>query len=283
MVWMFVEVRLSHVNNKYSYKYNYAKNNPAVKTLLIGHSHFENSVNPYLMGDSVFDFALSGSSWIFWDAKLAEQLYPTMPNLKTVIFPLGYIMPYQSPHYQDHSGYEELLYMHSKYMNTPYDLFPQNIKYRSALLCNKIKNMQLWRDEYVDSLGYRKLDGKSLYFQEGLDLLRKYSLDNETDMLCYEEYRRYFIQLAKVCNQNNIRFVVVTCPCADCYVEATCERGLKNLYDLVDSVAAHYPIEYFNYLNDAEFREDSLYYNCSHLNKIGADKFAKRLKQDLRL
>ena len=67
------------------------------------------------------------------------------------------------------------------------------------------------------------------------------------------------------------------------FFSSTCEQGIKNLYDLVDSVSVYYPIEYFNYLNDQEFRADSLYYNCSHLNTIGADKFAIRLKEDLGL
>ena len=58
---------------------------------------------------------------------------------------------------------------------------------------------------------------------------------------------------------------------------------MNNLYALIDSVRAYYPIEYKNYLDDAEFRADSLYYNSSHLNSIGADKFAIRVKEDFGL
>lgn len=283
--WISAEIIMAHANivNDYSYKYNYVKNNPAIKTLLIGHSHFDNSINPYLMGDSVFDFAISGRRWIYWDTKLAEQLFPTMPNLKTVIFPFGYAMPYESPHYEKEwsEGRKEYMYMYTKYMNIPYDRFPQNLVYRSALLSNKM-GIKYWTNNHVDSLGYNKMEGRSPYFEEWV-IETNIPWESDTVHMCYNEYKDYFIQLAKVCHENNIRLVAVTCPCANCYVSNTCERGIKNLYDLIDSVHAYYPIEYYNYLNDPEFREDSLYYNCSHLNSIGADKFAIRLKTDIGL
>lgn len=283
--WILAEFIMGKANivNDYSYKYNYAMNNPAIKTLLIGHSHFDNSINPYLMGDSVFDFAISGRRWIYWDAKLAEHLFPTMPNLKIVIFPFGYAMPYESAHYEKEwsEGRKEYMYMYTKYMNIPYDRFPQNLIYSSALLSNKM-GIKYWKDNHVDSLGFNKMEGKSPYFDEWV-IETKIQWDSDTAIMCYNEYKEYFIDLAKVCYNNNIRLVAVTCPCADCYVKATCKRGIQNLYALIDSVRAYYPIEYYNYLNDPEFREDSLYYNCSHLNSEGADKFAIRLKRDLGL
>lgn len=283
IVWAVIEYLLIQANilNSYSYKYKYVKNNPAIKTLLIGHSHFANSINPYLMGDSVFDFAISGRRWIYWDTKLAEQLFPSMQNLKTVVFPLGYAMPYESPHYYPHSEVLiQYMFMYSKYMNLPYDRFPQNYIYRSALLSNTL-GINYWIDCPQDSLGYEKYNGQGPLLNgiEETNIL----WNSDTTTLCYNEFKEYFIQLAKTCYENNIRFIAVTCPCADCYVANTCEQGIHNLYALVDSVATHYPIEYHNYLDDVEFRADSLYYNSSHMNSIGADKFALRVKKDFGL
>lgn len=284
IVWIVAEYAMTRANvlNNYSYKYRYVKDNSAIKTLLIGHSHFENSINPYLMGDSVFDFAISGRRWIYWDAKLAEQLFPTMQNLKTIVFPLGYALPYESPHYQVHSEVKKFyMYMYTKYMDIPYDVFPQNYIYKSALLNNKL-GFKYWIDKPQDSLGYEKCEGQLPNFRSSLEETN-ILWNSDTTALCYNEFKEYFIQLAKTCYENNIRFIVVTCPCADCYVANTCEQGIKNLYALVDSVAAHYPIEYYNYLDDDEFRADSIYYNCSHLNSIGADMFALRVKEDFGL
>ena len=52
---------------------------------------------------------------------------------------------------------------------------------------------------------------------------------------------------------------------------------------IIDSVRLYYPIEYKNYMNDEEFRADSIYFDSSHLNSIGADMFAKRIKLDFNL
>ena len=282
IAWFIAEYAIRNVNNDYSYKYNTVKNNPAIKTLLIGHSHFMYSINPYLMGDSIFDFAIRARRWIYWDTKLAEHLFPSMQNLQTVIFPLGYAMPYESPHYQPHSeGIIECLYMYSKYMHVPYDVFPKNYIYKSALLSNKM-GVKYWMGKPQDYLGYTKVEGQSSFFEDGLEETN-IMWNNDTIALCYKEFKEYFIQLAKICYENNIRFIAVTCPCANCYVANTSEQGINSLYALVDSVAAYYPIEYHNYLDDEEFRADSLYYNCSHLNSIGADMFALRVKQDFGL
>lgn len=268
------------VVNSYSYKYNYVKNNPAIKTLLIGNSHFENSVNPYLMGDSVFDFAISGR-WIYWDVLLAKQMYPTMPNLKTVIIPTGYATPYWSLHYKKFREIDkEYAFKYAKNMHLYYDVFPDNMILSSALITNKM-GLKYWIDEEVDSLGYDMITGHEENF-DNHNVSPDVMYSSRAD-LSFNEYISHLREIARICQENNIRFIAVTCPCADSYVRNTRPAGIQKLHDLMDSVRAYYPIEYYNYLNDPEFREDSLYYNCSHLNSIGADKFAIRLKNDLGL
>lgn len=280
--WGCAEYLTTHTNvvNTYSYKYNYVKNNPVIKTLLIGHSHFDNSLNPYLMGDSVFDFAISGR-WIYYDVQLLPRIIMNQPNLQTVIFPLGYPMPYGSWHHRKMREIDkDYAYNYAQHMGVYYDRFPENIYLCSALIANKM-GIKYFRDETQDPLGYSRMHGHEEHFEN--HNVNPDVFEGDTAALCYKEFLLYFTQLAKICNDNNIRFIVVTCPCADCYVQNTRPQGIKNLYDLVDSVRIYYPIEYYNYLDDAEFRADSLYYNCSHLNSIGADKFAIRLKNDLGL
>ena len=55
------ELYLLTVENEYSYKRRYVEENgSAIKTLILGHSHAAFGMNPDLMGDSVFNFAISG-------------------------------------------------------------------------------------------------------------------------------------------------------------------------------------------------------------------------------
>ena len=271
------------VNNNYSYKYHYVKDNSSIKILLTGSSHIENGLNPYLMGDSVFDFAIGGrDNWRGWEQQLAEELYPTMPNLKVVITSIGYGNVYSSYHYQDLRDVDkEWLYMYSKNMHVYYDRYPEYLYYQSALLNNKM-GLKYWINENVDSLGYSKLVGHQENWreQQQVDSERGFS---DLGRLAYDENVQYITQIAKVCYENGIRFIVITSPCANCYIARTNEKGMKDIYDLVDRVREHYPVEYRNYLDDPEFRADSIYYNSSHLNSIGADMFTKRVVKDFGL
>lgn len=267
--------------NEYSYKYEYVKNSPNIKTLLIGNSYFENGINPYLLGDSVFDFAINGR-WIYYDAVLAKRLFPTMSNLQVVVIPIGYHQLYTSPHYTgfDHV-HKEYAYKYAQYMDVDYDEYPMALFLKSALINNHM-GIKFWADETIDSLGYLKLEGKQDNWEE-IHNVPENLLKNKYADVCYEEYKNYLMEIAKVCYANDIRLIAVTCPCADCYIVNTCEKGIQNLYDLVNNVNEVYPIEYKNYIDDPLFRADSIYYNSSHLNSIGADLFAKKLKEDFGL
>lgn len=288
LVWCAGEIVFDRFKgqNNYSYKYNYVKNNAGIKTLLIGHSHFENGLNPYLLGDSVFDFAISARGrWFGWEVGLAEALYPTMPNLRTVICPLHYGHPYTSPHYrkpmEDYT--EECMYYYTRYMHVPYDRVPQKYKFYSSLYFNKM-GLKYWEDEeHIDSLGFYPFEGK-MDDWEGQQNVEDYSyyVGDIADS-CYEEYVHNFIKLAKICNENGIRLIVVTTPHSDAFIKNTRPEIIAKMEAIVDSVRIHYPIEYRNYMMDEEFRADSIYYNASHLNSIGADMFALRLKKEFNL
>ena len=91
---------LEQSNNNYSYKYWYMENRRhKVVTLLLGDSYIENAINPGLMGKGAFTLA-SSSRWIYYDDKLLEKYIADMPNLKQVIFGMGYNPPYyRSYHY----------------------------------------------------------------------------------------------------------------------------------------------------------------------------------------
>ena len=98
-----------------------------------------------------------------------------------------------------------------------------------------------------------------------------------------EEYCEYLKEMAAICNHHGVRFIVVTPPFHDSFNANVKQEGIEILHKLIDDVRNEYPIEYKDYLQDAEFRADSIYYNCSHLNSIGADMFALRVKNDFGL
>ncbi len=109
-------------------------------------------------------------------------------------------------------------------------------------------------------------------------------IDNIGDSSLYkyvDEYTDYLKEIAKVCMENNVRLVVVTTPCYETYLRDVTQDGVSTCFSIIEKVRKDYPIDYYHYLDDMDFRSDSLYYDCSHLNHIGAEVFTERLKRDI--
>lgn len=285
-----IELYQAKVFNEYSYKFKYMENKSnEIKTLLLGNSLMANSINPHLMGDSVFDLAISGR-WIYYDVKLLERYISKMPNLNQVIFGMGYAIPfYKSYHFpeEDKDKADHQKFYYEKFMNIRYDKFPYY--YWFGFLNGCIRMTTLRNDNEVirkDTLGYVGYDCKVGHQNELWKTTQNIDPNIITNPHAYEqikEYTDYLKEMAKLCQQYNVRFIVVTPPCHDSYNVNVRQKGLDVLHGMIDEVRTVYPIEYIDYLKDERFRADSIYYNCCHLNSIGADMFALRVKNDFGL
>ena len=281
-------------DNNYSYKYKYIKNHKdSIEGLILGHSHALRGIDPALLGKNVFNNAES-AKWIYYDAKELSKYVPGMSNLRFVMYPIGYDMPqgFLSCHYEhDHhfskeEGHDYIIHMHAKYAHISYDRFPHNLTAFSSLLNDNFALEEIKGHRDCDSLGFEILDS-TIHCSINWDTINLVHLpDSEITKLpskYYDEYKGYLTEMASICHKYNVRFICITAPCYETYVDKTSKRGIEILNELVSEVAAKYPIEYYNYIDDPEFRADSFYYDCSHLNYIGAKHFTKRLKNDLGL
>lgn len=250
-----VEYYQTKVDNNYSYKYWYMEEHPdKVRTLLLGNSIIENAINPQLMGDSTFNFA-SSSRWIYYDNKLLEKYIANMPNLKQVIFGMGYRIPFcQSYHYQTDSNlyerHEHEKYMYEKFMHIPYD---DNSNHWLGLYRGYIDHKSLISNRSCDSLGYEAVDGRSPIWQT------EHNVDSNVIYNKYvkeqiREYTYYLKDMARLCNLHKVRFIVITPPCHDVYIANVRQEGIDMLHGMIENVRLEYPIEYIDYLQDKDFQ-----------------------------
>ena len=275
-----VEFYQCHVDNNYSYKYQYMeKHRDKVRTLLLGNSTIENSINPKLMGDNTFNLA-SSFRWIYYDYKLLDKYITDMPNLKQVIFGMNYPNPFiQSYHYSVSENNDHEKYMYEKFMHIRYD---DNSNHWLGLYRGYIDYRTLIGNLLCDSLGYERVVGQSTIWQT------EHNIDpnliyNEHTQEQINEFTSYLKDMARLCNLHKVRFIVITPPCHDTYNVNVRQEGLDILHGIIENVRLEYPIEYIDYLQDEDYRADSIYFNCSHLNSIGADMFALRVKKDFGL
>ena len=274
---------ISRVPNEFSYKYNYVnENGEKIAILLMGNSYFEKGINPEYIADSIFDLAVV-ARWIHYDNELLNEFLPSLPNLRTIIYPMGYSQFYRD--YDNIGSAPQADFFHQKYMHVWNNRFPQNIDRWLAIRYSDRIGFKQW-NVAVDSTW----NGYSPYVESCSIIQKKKESDVFKDITqiensnsIVEEYTNYMISMAKTCKEYGVRFIVVTPPYHELLYQKISDLGVKMMYDVIECVSCHAPIEYKNYLFDSEFQVDSLYYDCTHLNSIGADKFAIRVKNDFNL
>lgn len=280
---------IPHIPNTYNQKYNYVlEHQDEISILLMGNSYFENSLNPTSLNDSAFDFAISGR-WIYWDKELLKHFVPQMQNLHTVIFPMGYRWAFEpSPHIkQSGKSASEFLYTqiypYEKYMHIWYDRVPDKYLQWLAIL-NRTSEYSIFsaKRHAKDWNGHFPFIGQSPCWKTEQQV-EPGIVNNPHITESIAEYTKYMQDMAKLCHEHNVRFIVVTPPCHDSFVENTRPEGIATLHQIIEDVRKEYPIEYKDYLQDSAYRADSLYFNCSHLNSIGATKFGAQIKADFNL
>lgn len=249
----------------------------------MGNSYAENSINPAQIGEGTFDLAVS-ARWIFYDKQLLEDFVPRMSNLQAVVFPMGYKMPFWSSHHYPENPQPYIDFVHEKYMHCWYDRFPENIIHWLSIVqggnevnifATRLKTEDGWTGQFP-------LSGQSALWKEEQNIHP--ALIEAADAVAQvAEYTQYLTDMAHICYEHNVRFIVVTPPCHDSFVENTRPEGIATLHQIIEDVRKEYPIEYKDYLQDSAYRADSLYFNCSHLNNIGATKFGAQIKADFNL
>lgn len=274
----------ANIPNHYSDKYNYVESHKdSIRILLMGNSHAENSIDPVQIGEGTFDFAVS-ARWIFYDKQLLENFVPRMGNLQIVVFPMGYKMPFWSSHHYPEHQIPYIDYVHEKFMHCWYDRFPDNvIRWASIVQGGNEVNIFATRQRMADEwTGQVPLEGQGPLWKEEQNIDATI-IDTPDAKEQVAEYTQYLTDMARTCYEHNVRFIVVTPPCHDSYVENTRPKGIEIMHQIIEDVRKEYPIEYKDYLQDPAYRADSLYYNCSHLNNIGATRFGAQIKNDFHL
>ena len=292
-----IELILLIQPNIYSYKRSYIERNlDNIKILIMGHSHFEEGIAPYIIrnDDSLFNFAIAGQVMLYTD-KLVQKYIPQMNHLETVILPFrygdGYVFKKRinEPKRKDNSQ----RCMYYKYMHISVNQTTDWL-YWSELMNSK---MNFWKRLTADkdkcavgwgiSLSLTELDSLKGFVPLNPDNRKegwqKVNLPVEIDYSVREtSYRNSLESIAKLCQDKGVRLVLITCPWNKESQQLLTEYGINEMRVFTDSLINKYPVvEYYNYLFDGRFIDDD-FYDATHLNRNGAEKFSNILKKEIK-
>ena len=286
LMCIIIETALLFRPNIYAYKHEYMEQHyKSIKVLLLGSSHIEEAVKPELIGDGVFNLAISARLREY-DAALAEMYVPKMDSLEVVVLPVDYTnfffeRQYENPRTksipEDLSG--TCRCMHTKYMGTRIDPF----WYWSEILNSKLNYMsRFWNNrkklQECDSLGYVSLDVKDRLTDWELRAIP--ALIDKTkaiDSVSYKTVWEPYDKVANVTNRKGVRLLLVIPPVYKTYQESLDPIVLNDIDTFVNKLQQLYPnVEFYNFLYEQGYLPED-FNDSSHLTITGAEKFSRLL------
>lgn len=271
------DISTSMGENVYTTKAAYIEHHgDDIKTLVVGSCLASFCFNSLLLGDSAYNTGIAGQS-LFFDVEFLKREIPRMENLRTLIYPLHYNL-----HLSDSLAFKTanraafLTFRNYRYWKIPQTDKPWEIVYHSALAAGEFTYRNCQSNPDTSTQGYMGIRG--MYYNGKADLGQNPPMQPDTGK-CIALLQ----EIAKLCYEKNIRFIVVVPPMPDTYINYMSEEGRNNLQLIADAVKDKYPMAYKNYLTDADYRNDSLYLDWNHLNHEGATLFAQRVKEDFDL
>lgn len=290
-----LEFLLFSQENEYSYKCHYIENHlNDIKVLTLGASSFEVSVDPSIIGDSVFNGNLSGISDLYKNSatyQMAFRYVPQMHNLKVLIIPCAIANLYRGSndwHFMSDPGSRNSQCMKVKYLNVYEDW--RDIVYWSEFANSSMDFMGRFEktDEETrncDSLGLvstgrdienRKEGWENAFVEHNVNNFLKGKTRKDTWALI-EGYD----DVAELCKKHGVRLIGVATPYYKTMLkEITPSVKADYKYALSEIRKKHPEVEFFDYTNDKRFTSDD-FQDAVHLNNVGAKKFSKILKDEV--
>ncbi len=286
------ELFLLLLPNSYSVKRDYLEEHKdEVNTLVLGHSHFHNGLDPRVLPGNAYD-AAEGGRVAYYDARMAERYIPRMKNLKLVLWPLGYNFQYLSYLYDNNvegaeavlgDTHESFRCMYAKYFGWAYgepmwktwsELLNSRLDLRGRL---NLRNGAALLAKNESLKGWAPMETAAPEVVETKFLPKVVDYDTENARLAFEENLGYVNTISQLCRERGVQFVVVTTPVYKSYQAKLTERGMQELARFVDELQAKNPdLIYLSYLHDTDY-EVTDFCNASHLSECGVVKFSRRL------
>lgn len=276
--------------NEYSYKRAYVEEHiNDIRCLLLGNSHIDQALKPNILGNGVFNMAISGRD-IVYDIELAKRYVPQMNQLEILIMPFDYHNFYFDRAKDNPNEIKippglrgSYKCMYYKYMGIRVDGF----WYWSEILNSKLDYMKRFLKKDVDarecdSLGYvkRSLSKRNANWKDrSLPKIIDTTIDanREKQKLLFSRY----CTLAELAMNQGAKLVLIFTPLYKTYNNSTNPVVIKEMESLVANLKQRYPnVEYYDYSTDERFIDED-FYDASHLTDIGANKFSKIVKEEV--
>lgn len=90
-----------------------------------------------------------------------------------------------------------------------------------------------------------------------------------------------FKKYLRLLEENDIKPIVIVCPVSKYYSEYFSKKLKEKFYEVINVINDEYNFQFLDYFYDKTFNDED-FYDVSHLNDNGAEKFTKLLNKDIK-
>jgi len=273
-----LELVLRNIPNGYKLKSDYLKTNQkSIKTLLVGSSHILYGINPSLLSEKALNYG-NVSQTIDIDYQIINQYINNLEVLETVVIRLSYT-----------TLFEQLVNGDERWRIKDYEIYTdinldQSFKYHFEILSVKLKNnLKRINDFYIinQNTEFVTIEGWGTnsirQSSQDIDAVGKLTAEKHTinDDAIYVENYRILEAIVDLCQENEVKVILVTMPAYKSYVQHLNQNQLEMTISAGTFMANKYSnCSYFNFLAHKRFKRSD-FLDADHLNSQGAENFSK--------
>ena len=281
-----MEMLVHIVPNSYSYKYNYIKaNGHSLEAITLGHSQLYDDFMPDAFRMPSFNLCNS-SQFYKEDYYLLCELLPSMPNLKLVILPIGYVNVKES----DSDGFNERSTFYYEYMNIDYgNTIPIYNRYECLYPKRAFEKLTSYYLHHIDIIGCDSTGRRSTHNfkkkkkkQVQPNMLPAYTLDTHDKAKMYIWGEDYLTKIGSLLQSKCIKLVLVSPPHYWSCFNSVNKEQKQFLQEKLNSYKLLFSFQYISMEEGKTFIDED-YYDDAHLSEIGAEKFTKMLNDSIKI
>lgn len=270
-----LELYVESIPNSYTYKRNYMEQHAAeIQTLVLGSSYAYDGIDAKML-DSAFN--LANSSQCFEDDyRLLQRYIVHMDSLKRVILPMSY-SSLQMVSSSNRRGYYTIyMDLYPRWPISKYSFECFNLELMLKKLAKHLLHEDITR---CDSLGQRvghTLEARpTTDWQETHQLIANDRFVGKSAQEYIEENKYWLRRIALECQVSGVELCIVIMPSLGEYRNGMPQEQIVAMYDAMRFIASKF--DCVKLLDYQEWGTEDDFWNATHLNTTGAQRFTEQL------
>ena len=259
---------------------------PAIEVLVLGSSQMKGGINPAYLSQPTLNLA-AGNQHHDTDFKLLQQLLDKFPKLQTVVLETSYShfeLPHNGKHFWKNNIYLKYYGVNNFERNTYFKdkmIYLSNPPFYSGRILDHYsaegRRYGFNRFAY-DTLNYYGLFKDLGYDETKISKEKTFKINKTPSKDIFEVNSNLFLEMLTYLEDKNISVVLCKAPMYKTYLPQRVPEILARRDSLVDEVKTR-----FNNVSVLSLETDTIhfnardYWNQSHLNPTGGEKFTKML------